>query len=332
MRRLLVVFVVVLVAAGVGWYVLQHVGQTVHHALTEVSKQGEKGALPRHQVAAKTTNLGTKPARKLTISNPFGSVEVVGGAAGISFESKTYLPGKTLEEARKLEVPIKVKTEITSEGEQKIEVVPIKDTPMLDVVVLDLKVKAPAGTPVSIEVTTGEGKVSGLTGGVAVHGQAGKVRVSECTGKVVASTTVGDLEVEDTTGQIEANTSSGALFADGVGGSVTARTMDGMANVKVTRGDEVTVSTMSGAIDVKVESPFSGQMEVRTMSGDIAVAIPSNSDCRVRTMTNTGAITCTLPLSKVERAGPNVSGQLGAGKGSVEVTNNSGAISVKPLE
>ena len=234
--------------------------------------------------------------------------------------------------ARKLEVPIEVKTETTPEGEHKIEVVPIKDTPVLDVVVVDLKVKAPAGTAVSIEVTTGEGKVSGITGGVVAHGQAGTVRVSECTGKVMASTTLGDLEVEDTTGQIEANTSSGALFADDVGGSVTARTMDGMANVKVKRGDKVTVSTMSGAIDVKVESPFSGQMEVRTMSGDIAVAIPSRSNCRVRTMTNTGAITCTLPLSKVERAGPNVSGRLGAGKGYVEVMNNSGAISVKPLE
>ena len=216
MRRLVVVLVIAVVAVGVGWYVRQHVKQVVHHALTEMTKQVEKGTLPQHQVAARTTTLGTRPVKKLTISNPFGSVEVTGGAADVFFESRTYMPGKTLEEARKLEVPIEVKTETTPEGEHKIEVVPIKDTPVLDVVVVDLKVKAPAGTAVSIEVTTGEGKVSGITGGVVAHGQAGKVRVSECTGKVMASTTLGDLEVEDTTGQIEANTSSGALFADDV--------------------------------------------------------------------------------------------------------------------
>ncbi len=182
-------------------------------------------------------------------------------------------------------------------------------------------------------MTAGEAKVSGFTAKAMVHGQAGKVTVNGCSGGVTASTTVGDLEIADCAGEIKANTSSGALFLDNVDGEINAHTMSGMANVDARRADKLIVGSMNGAIDVKVRAPFSsGRMEVRSTSGDITVSLPAASNCRVRTATNIGPISCALPLSAVERAGPNVSGRLGAGKGYVEVTNDSGAITVKPLE
>jgi len=333
MRARALIPVVVVVLVGVAWYGWRHAKRPVDEVGKRAAAQSaELAKLPLQQIASETKPAGMKAVKKLTIHNPFGSVEVVGGAPAISCEAKTFLPGKTREEARKLAVPVEVRSETTPEGEAKIEVVPVKDTPILDVVIVNLKVTTPAEVAVSLEVTTGEGKVSGMRGGVEAHGQAGKVTISECRGPVKVSTTVADLEIKHSTGPIEANTSSGALFASDVSGVVTARTMNGMLNIVVTRSDKVIVGTMSGPIDVKVQAPFSGQMEVRSKSGDLAVALPSGSNCRVITRTNTGPITCTLPLSKVERAGPNVSGQLGAGKGYVEITNDSGAITVKPLK
>jgi DUF4097 and DUF4098 domain-containing protein YvlB len=336
MRGFLVAVVVILVVAGgLWWFIWRNYDkpfQEADAAKEERLKQMELRELPLQQIAFETKSVGAKVARKLTIHNPFGSVEVVAGEGPVSLETKTFLPGKTPEEARKLGVPVEVRSETTPEGEVRIEVVPIKDTPVLDVMTLDLKLKTPAATAVGVEVTTGEVKVSGINGGVKAHGQSGKVTISECKGSVTASTTVGDLRIGNSSGAIEANTSSGALFVDDVSGAVTARTMNGMVNVAATRSKKIVVGTMSGAIDVKVKAPFSGQMEVSSKSGDVAVALPSRSNCRVRTMTNTGPITCTLPLSKVERAGPNVSGQLGAGQGYVEVSNDSGAITVRPLK
>ena len=337
MRGFLVAVVVILVVAGGLWCIIwrgfvkpfEEADLATEERLKQVEQLRE---LPLQQVAFETKPVGGEAVRKLTISNPFGSVEVVAGEGPVSLETKTFLPGNTVDEARRLGVPVEVRSETTPEGEAKIEVVPIKDTPVLDVMILDLKLKAPAATAVSIEVTAGEAKVSGITGGVEARGQSGKVTVSECKGSVTASTTAGDLEIGNSSGAIEANTSSGALLMDDVSGAVTARTMDRMVNVAVTRSEKVVVRTMSGTIDVKVKAPFSGQMEVRSKSGDIAVALPSRSNCRVRAMTNTGPITCTLPLSQVERAGPNVSGQLGAGRGYVEVSSDSGAITVKPLK
>jgi len=337
MRGFLIALAVVLlmvlaVAGGLWWFIWWNISKASKEVDAALLKQMELRELPLQQVAFETKPVGGEAVRKLTISNPFGSVEVVAGEGPVSLETKTFLPGNTVDEARRLGVPVEVRSETTPEGEAKIEVVPIKDTPVLDVMILDLKLKAPAATAVSVEVTAGEAKVSGITGGVEARGQSGKVTVSECKGSVTASTTAGDLRIGNSSGAINANTSSGALLMDDVSGAVTARTMDRMVNVAVTRSEKVVVGTMSGAIDVKVKAPFSGQMEVSSKSGDIAVALPSRSNCRVRAMTNTGPITCTLPLSEVERAGPNVSGQLGAGQGHVEVSNDSGAITVKPLK
>lgn len=288
--------------------------------------------LSQQQDACSVATEDGSSIEKVTVDNPFGSVRVTGGDSAVSVTKRIYLPDDAGQEVLPKNLPVEVRSETTPEGEYKVEVVPIEDTDLLDVIAVDLKVSVPAATPVEVTVTSGEARVSGFAAKVTVHGQAGKVTVSDCSGGVTASTTVGDVEIADAVGEIKANTSSGALFLDNVEGEITARTMSGMANVDAERADKLIVGSMNGLIDVKVRSPFSGQMEVRSMSGDIVVAIPASSNCRVRTATNTGPISCTLPLSAVERAGPNVSGRLGGGKGYVEVTNNSGAIAVKPLK
>jgi DUF4097 and DUF4098 domain-containing protein YvlB len=98
----------------------------------------------------------------------------------------------------------------------------------------------------------------------------------------------------------------------------------------VISADKLIATTMSGPVDVSISQPFSGEGEVQSSSGDLLISLPTNSNCKVRTATGSGPITCSLPLKEEKHEGTNISGRLGAGKGTFLVTNDSGAIELRP--
>jgi len=107
---------------------------------------------------------------------------------------------------------------------------------------------------------------------------------------------------------------------------VIARTMSGNVTVRDVRGEQITATTSSGNVEVELAAPFSGEMEGRTQSGNIRIAFSQGSSCRITTTTGSGEITSGLPLSEVVRAGTNISGRLGAGRGSATFSTGSGNI------
>ncbi len=107
------------------------------------TETAEKPRIP--QDAASSTVIERADAvKKVTIGNPFGSVQVTGGGGGISVKTRAYMRDKSPLPKR---LPVEVKEETTPEGEYRVEVTPVEDTNLLDAIVMNLTVSVPPNLP-----------------------------------------------------------------------------------------------------------------------------------------------------------------------------------------
>lgn len=265
-------------------------------------------------------------AKRLVIGNPYGHVFAEPGGTKVEVKQEVYARGKTEAEAEQKAGAFKL-VQKQQKGDLSVEVE--GDPKNLDVGV-NLRVRVPPSLNLKIRVAEGAVRVGDMQGSVEVDATAQAVTIGNVRGEVKANTSAGDLTIKGAGRGLLAQTSSGAIdVANAQGASVIARTMGGAIKLRALRADKLIVTTMSGPADVSVALPFSGQGEVRSASGDLVVAIPKTSNCQVKTMTGSGSIKVTLPLKEEKHEGLNISGRLGAGKGLLLVTNNTGGIEVK---
>lgn len=324
-RWIIAVLVVLALVAGAdyGW---RRAKRQLRHAVQRAVQRVEAAHLPQRQVSSETRSLKPPGTGKLAIENPYGSVMVIGGTTAISLESRVFAAAATAEEARRRPNPFTVRVEAGPQGDQRITVKAKADDPNLPYMTINLTVRAPSDTMLTASSSSGDVEVHGFTREVTVQNEAGGNIVANCTGPVTATTASGHNRITGASRGVTAQTSSGGTALEAVSGPVVAETMSGSLTLRVNESSSIAASAMSGSIDVRVAAPFSGRMDVRCSSGSIGVALPPSSDCRVRAATGSGSITCALPLQHLQRAGPEVRGQLGAGRGYVEVTSTSGSI------
>ena len=285
-----------------------------------------KANQPLFKVRQTSTEADLGGASMVTIEDKFGHVWVKAGTPRVKIEQAAYATGKTQAEAAKKVKGFHVTTKrdakeglkITVEGDQK----------NMDVG-YDLVVSMPITTKVKVRASDGDVRVDDFAADVSVDGSNGAAVIGHVKGKVGASTAAGDITIASATNGVEAQTSSGSIKLTGATGKCVLRTMSGGIKASIGKSPKIIASTMSGAISVTVTAPFSGELQASSSSGDIRVAIPTNSDVKVSTATGSGPTSCTLPLKDVKRNGPNYdAGHLGAGKGAVRITNDSGGIAL----
>src|SRR5205823_4198299 len=116
------------------------------------------------------------------------------------------------------------------------------------------------------------------------------------------------------------------------------RRVTGAANVRTTSGDirirdcdlkTLAVDGVSGDVDVDLRSPITGAVSIRTVGGNTLVAVPDGSACRVALKTLRGHVACAIPLVEEARAEGQVTGKLGEGKGTLDVSAVTGDITVE---
>ena len=316
-------------------------GQTVAVAEPAADQPKEATAQASEQAAARparqdfpvergTSRFDLKGAKRLEIENPYGHVVLAPGQAEVVVERVVNARGQNAQEAKGKVKGFRVTGKQDKERGFLVEVA--GDPKNLEVAV-NLTVSVPAG--VAVRARSGEGSVvvGDLQGSVQAEGAGGDITVGNVKGKVTVSTAYGNIEVKGAGGGLEAQTSSGNLDLKNIkGGSVIARSMGGAIALRVIKAEKLIVNTMSGPVDLSVSQPFSGEGEVRSSSGDLLVSLPANSNCTVRTATGSGPIKCSLPLKEEKHQGTNISGRLGAGKGTFLVTNDSGGIELRPTE
>ncbi|WP_371479578.1 DUF4097 domain-containing protein [Kitasatospora sp. NBC_00315] len=170
----------------------------------------------------------------------------------------------------------------------------------------------PAGSDVRIGTIAAHATVSGVSGHVAVHGASGGTTLVGLSGRTEANSVSGDVDVQSVSGDLKVKTVSGGI-------TVVAGT-----------ADRLSANSVSGAVtlDLDVETP--SEIKVNTVSGAVGVRLPSLADAKVEAGTNSGDVSSTFEQLKVNGTwgARKLSGQLGDGKGSLQVTTVSGAVTV----
>ncbi len=280
-------------------------------------------AKPRFEVGEVTERFDLGGETRLWVDNRFGGVQVVAGGPAIEVEGRVSSCGSDVDDARETASGLRIVGARDPEAGFKVSV---EGDPGTGGTEMDLVVHAPPEAEVRVRVFGGNVGVVERNAAVTVDGRSGDIVLRDIGGSVKASNTSGNVEVTGAREGVDVHSSSGNVVVEEVDGAVIARTMSGNVTVRDVRGEQITATTSSGNVEVELAAPFSGEMEGRTQSGNIRIAFSEGSSCRITTTTGSGEITSGLPLSEVVRAGTNISGRLGAGRGSATFSTGSGNI------
>jgi len=286
-------------------------------------------------------------AKRLVIANDLGSVEVTAASGSkVMVEQLTY-SGQD-DNARALAKRFSVVSGVEKDGGLKISVKTDADRRARRRVRVKLVAQVPPEVSLRVEVASGGIDVAGMNRDVAVDTGSGEISVSNVRGAVVAHTGSGEINASNLWGGIRADTGSGGVDLKMVRGRTTAESGSGGLTLSDVEADEISASTASGSVELEdvwgnsinadsasggvsasLKKPFSGRMDLRTSSGGVELRLPANSDCVINAHTSSGGIDNSLPLrSEVSKEG-ELAGTLGSGKGRVEVSSDSGGITLE---
>lgn len=261
------------------------------------------------------------PAGKvLRIENTAGDLKVVGGFDAGNVTANATVRAATTEEA-------KAKAEsYTLVIEENDHAVVIKQ-PEIAGLSVDLEIQL-AGNPI-VEVKTESGDLAILDtkAGVRVHSTSGDVSLRGLEGSIEVNVTNGDLHLTDATASsMHLEATSGDIHVERVVGSLNVRTASGDLNLSQVSGKVISAESVSGDVRVELAEPVNGSLNVRTMSGDAHVSLPDGSDARVSVSTLRGDASCGVSLLNEARAEQRITGQLGDGSGTIDISAVSGDV------
>jgi len=261
--------------------------------------------------------------KRLRIENPLGDVRVSGGYDKGTIHAHAKFKGAPLEE---LKERANAYTLIVEESEHEV-VIRQPDVVGLHV---DVDVQLNSNGDVEIRCESGDVAVIGTGGGARITSKSGDVQLKGLAGLVEVSSASGDVNLEDcASSAISIDNKSGDLNLNRISGNITARTASGDIRLKNAKGKTVSVESVSGDVHVDLEEAIWGTVSIRTVNGDAYLAIPDGGDCRVTLSTLRGDVSCSLALTDESRAEQRISGKLGAGTGTLDISAVTGDVKVE---
>jgi DUF4097 and DUF4098 domain-containing protein YvlB len=255
--------------------------------------------------------------------NPCGDVNVVGGFDLGSVTARAKFRGATLDEAR-----AKAAT-YTLIIEESDHLVLIKQPDVAGLMV-DLDVQLSGSGTVEVRCESGDIHVMDTMGGGRIQSRSGDVRLKGLDGIIEINSTSGDISVEESvTPSLTVESKSGDIVMKQVVGNVNVRSASGDVTARGCKGKVVSVESVSGNVCLDLSEPIGGSLNVRTVSGSASVQIPDGSDCLVKLSTLNGTVTCGLELKDEARTNQRLTGRLGEGGGSVDVSAISGNVALR---
>jgi DUF4097 and DUF4098 domain-containing protein YvlB len=261
-------------------------------------------------------------SKTLRIDNPVGTVTVKGGGTETKLYALAKIRGNSQEEA-------KSKAEnFTMSLEESDHDVQFKQTRQSGVQV-DIEVTLAANTNLDIRTSSGSVVVENSGGNVKILSHSGEVSVSGADGMVDVSVQSGDAMIKDSkVSMLTLECRSGDVSLVNIDGNVNARAASGDISVKNWKGKTLAVETVSGDVDASFGAPITGQATIRTVNGNASIEVPDMCDCRVSLSTIRGDVSVNIPLEDEAKTDQLVTGRLGAGTGSLEVSGINGDISL----
>lgn len=290
-------------------------------SLEELSKgKVHFGWLFNQETREVTLPLTVSEGKLLKIDNPCGDVKVVGGFDTGSVTARARFKAATLEEARN---KARDYTLIVEESEHGVQI----RQPDVSGLSVDVEVQLAGTGSVEVRSESGDVEIMDTKGGARISSRSGEVKLRGLIGVVELNSDSGDVQLEDivtTSATIE--NKSGDLTARRVRGNLSARSASGDILVLDGSGKIVSLETVSGRVQLSVDEPVSGTVNVRTVSGHVAVAVPDQSDCRVSLSTLRGTVASNLEMADEARSDTRLTGRLGDGNGTLDVSAVTGDI------
>jgi DUF4097 and DUF4098 domain-containing protein YvlB len=258
--------------------------------------------------------------KALKIENPCGNVKVTGGFDVGSVKANAHFRGANIEESRAKAA------EYVLIVEESDHVVVIRQ-PDVTGLSVDLDIQLATVAPIEMRVSSGNVEVYDTGAGCRIASRSGNVELHGLNGVIEVGSESGNVEIDKCDSpQVTIEAKSGNLELNQVFGNINARTASGNVSVKKGSGKIVAIESVSGDAEFDSAEPITGTLNVRTVSGTIEVNIADGSDCRVHLSTMRGSVECNVPLEDEARAEQRVTGKLGSGLGTIDVSAITGDV------
>ncbi len=264
--------------------------------------------------------LSVTEGKLLRIENPAGTVRVHGGQTDARVKASARIRGRDADDAKKKAetyVPVLVELE---------DAILIRQ-PEMGGLTVDLDIYVTGPVPVEIKTQSGDLHVTDTKASVKVMTQSGDVFLKGLDGTVDINLHSGDLVISDVvSSSVAIENKTGDIELKRVVGNINARCASGNFSMKECSGKTITVESVTGDVRLDLVDPIVGVASVRTVNGNATLAISDGSDCRVSLSTLRGTVSCDLDLKDQARIDQRVTGRLGEGTGSIDVSAVNGDI------
>lgn len=270
--------------------------------------------------------LDVAPGKTLRVENPAGDVRIFGGEAIGSVSARATLRGHDADEAR-------AKAEqYTLVVEESDHFVLIKQ-PDVTGLSVDLEIRISGNSPVEVRCQSGDIEVNQCTAGVRLNGSSGDIRMNDVQGAIDISTQSGDVSILDAVATaINIEGKSGDITLENAKGNVNIRTSSGSVRLQRASGKTISIEAVSGDVIVGANEPVDGTVNVRTVNGNANVSMPDGANCRVALSTLRGSVHSDFELAEAAKGESRLTGKLGEGIGSIDLSAVNGNVALKKSE
>lgn len=271
-----------------------------------------------------TLPLTADGSKTIKIENPCGSIKVTCGHETSTVAARARVRGTSSEDAK---TKAEEYTLIIEESDHAVVI----RQPKIAALAVDLVLQLGTGTELDIRTDAGDVSVADTGRGVRIYSQSGNVHLRGLNGAIEVSVESGNLTIEDAiTPMASLENKSGNLTLTKIEGNVNARAASGDVVAKGLNGKTLSVESVSGNVDVEFDVPVSGAVNIRTVNGDTTLLLPDGNDCRVSLSTLRGDVECGITLEDESRSEQRITGRLGEGTGTLDVSGINGDIALRP--
>lgn len=186
---------------------------------------------------------------------------------------------------------------------------------------VDVELHLPRGVALELDIANGDIDAKGTNGACRATTHSGDITLAGAKGSIEVTTSSGDVTVSHCTAAfLVVDSRSGNVMLEAVEGTASVKSSSGNVQVKGAKCQSLAVELAHGDMDVELCDPVSGTVSLRTVNGSVTVGLLDGSDCRVSLSTINGSVASQVELQDRVEEGLLITGKLGKGTGSLDVS------------
>jgi DUF4097 and DUF4098 domain-containing protein YvlB len=200
----------------------------------------------------------------------------------------------------------------------------------------DIEIDVPRGATVNLKGRETRVNIFSVNK-VKIENVAGDIRLNGIAQGIEATTYEGSVTVENSSGAMKLTSTNGNIVAldaeaGDIGDAFSAKTRSGLITLQQIAHQQIEAGSNSGSIRFTGEFAMGGRYVFGTTNGSINLMVPVDSSCKI-TASYGGAFHSEIPLRDVINNSASqvktLTGNLGTGEATVNLTTFSGAIRIR---